>query len=73
MNNINDITSEQLKLARIKSGLSVAEAAEIFGYKYKTWLNKENGSSSGKIKKIEYEFFLMLTNEHDKFIVKKLK
>jgi transcriptional regulator with XRE-family HTH domain len=62
------ITPEKLKEFRDQLGYSNHEMAKLLGISDQTWLNKISAkSNSGKISKLEYEFFLLLTKQHPEY------
>lgn len=62
------ITPEKLKELRDQLGYSNHEMAKLLGVSDQTWLNKISATSnSGKISKLEYEFFLLLVNKHPEY------
>ncbi|EBX5888758.1 hypothetical protein LU631_25445 [Erwinia tracheiphila] len=66
-------TPEQVKAARIAAGLSLKEAADTFGYQLNSWQMKESaGKASRSLSIGEYEYLLLLANQHPEYkIVKK--
>ena len=66
-------TTEQVKNARIKAGLSIQEAADRFGFTYTAWQAKEtNGKTSRGLAAGTYELLLLLAGEHPEYeLVKK--
>ncbi|WON75544.1 helix-turn-helix transcriptional regulator [Serratia sp. UGAL515B_01] len=67
------ITPEKLKELRDQLGYSNHEMAQVLGISDQTWLNKISAkSNSGKISKLEYEFLLLLVNQHPKYKIKKM-
>ncbi len=66
-------TPEQVKAARIAAGLSLKDAADIFGYQLNSWQMKESaGKASRSLSIGEYKYLLLLANQHPEYkIVKK--
>ncbi|MEQ1968237.1 hypothetical protein ABLA30_14705 [Xenorhabdus nematophila] len=69
----NKPTPEQVKKARIAAGLTLKEAAEIFGYQLVSWQQKEGaGKTTRSLTVGEYEYLLLLAGSHSEYeIVKK--
>lgn len=63
-------TPEKIKAARVSAGLTQKKAAEIFGYSLRGWQRKEEtGDSARGLTNGEYEFLLLLANEHPNYIL----
>ena len=61
-------TPEEVTAAREAAGLSLKEAARRFGMTYTNWQKKEvNGSSGTKLSVGEYNYLLLLANQHPEF------
>jgi hypothetical protein len=66
-------TPEEVKQARITAGLTLKEAADIFGYQLNSWQMKESaGKASRSLSIGEYEYLLLLAGAHSEYkLVKK--
>ena len=61
--------TSQLAAARKAAGLSLSEAAELFGITYTAWQKREvNGSSATKTTIGEYNYLLVLANQHPEYL-----
>lgn len=66
------VTPERLKELRDQIGYSNHEMAQLLGVSEQTWWNKISAkSNSGKISKLEYEFLLLLVNQHTQYKITK--
>ncbi|WP_340621916.1 hypothetical protein [Xenorhabdus siamensis] len=58
-------TAEEVKHFRTVLGLTTSEMAKLMGYSLSTWLGKEYPKKDlKKLKRAEYNFLLLLTEEH---------
>lgn len=65
-------TPEQVKATRIAAGLSLKEAADIFGYQLNSWQMKESAGKASRSLSIGEYNYLLLANQHPEYkIVKK--
>ncbi|PHM51260.1 hypothetical protein [Xenorhabdus sp. KK7.4] len=69
----NKPTPEEIRQARIAAGLTLKEAAEIFGYQLQSWQKKESAGSTNRSLTVgEYEYLLLLAGSHPEYkIVRK--
>lgn len=69
----NKPTPEEVKNARVAAGLTLKEAADIFGYQLNSWQMKESaGKASRSLSIGEYQYLLLLANMHPSYrLVKK--
>ncbi|WGM08723.1 helix-turn-helix domain-containing protein [Arsenophonus nasoniae] len=69
-------SAEEIKVLRVKTGLTQKEIAKLFGISLNYWQRKElskNSNQHRKITKSEYMLLLLLAGEHPKFILSKRK
>lgn len=65
-------TPEQVREAREKAGLTLKEAAHIFGYKLRGWQGKEApGETNRGLSVGEYQYLLLLAGEHPDYVLRK--
>ena len=69
----NKPTPEEVKNAWVAAGLTLKEAADIFGYQLNSWQMKESaGKASRSLSVGEYQYLLLLANMHPSYrLVKK--
>lgn len=57
-------TGEAVKALRLALGLKQQEIADMLGYKLSAWKAKQAPSKERKLKQGEYNFLMLLANEH---------
>ena len=63
-------TPADVKEARISAGLTLKEAAEIFGYQLNTWQMKESaGKATRSLSVGEYNYLLLLAGKHHEYVL----
>ncbi len=67
------MNGKEVTRIRKKLGLNTKECAEILGSSLRSWQKKEevNTQNSSNLSKLEWEFFLLLANEHPDYILTK--
>ncbi len=69
----NKPTPEEVKNARVAAGLTLKEAADIFGYQLNSWQMKESaGKASRSLSIGEYQYLLLLANMHPSYRLVKI-
>ncbi len=72
MNQISTPTPDQVKVARIATGLTQRECAERFGYSLTGWQKKEDAGTSGRALSVgEWELLLLLAGQHPTFTLQR--
>lgn len=69
------MNGKEVTRIRKKLGLQQKECAEILGSSVRTWQKKEeiNTQNSSNLSKLEWEFFLLLADEHPEYTLSKRK
>ncbi|PHM59520.1 XRE family transcriptional regulator [Xenorhabdus ishibashii] len=68
------LTPKKLIELRDATNLTGQEIADALGISLKSWQNKisvNDNSNSGKLKKLEYEFLLLLSDKHPDYVLVK--
>lgn len=64
-------TPENITVLREKIGLTQKQCAELFGVSLRSWQRREASGTVKDIKtsKIEFEYLLLLADEHPEFVL----
>ncbi|MFN3071341.1 hypothetical protein ACKWMY_24970 [Serratia sp. J2] len=60
----NKPTADEVRRAREEAGLSVEQAAALFGCLSRSWQSKENPNTRGTLTVGEYNYLLLLAGKH---------
>ncbi|TCL06894.1 hypothetical protein [Sodalis ligni] len=65
---LNKPTPDEVRAARIATGMTLKECAERFGYALTSWQQKENAKKGTRSLNIgEYELLLLLADMHPEY------
>lgn len=71
---IDGITPDQIRNAREQAGLTQSACAELFDYSLRGWQQKETAGKNGRALSLgEYNYLLLLADQHPEFILEKRK